>query len=109
MYKATKTARGFTHASFKDRYGANCSIQESSLATEAAIWFGIDDADPQIMCSDAKRLGLSLQDTVGWQPYPLPEEVLLTTRMHLTQDQVKALLPVLIHFAETGELPESGD
>lgn len=26
-------------------------------------------------------------------------------RMHLTQDQVKALLPALKHFAKTGELP----
>lgn len=26
-------------------------------------------------------------------------------RMHLTQDQVKALLPALQHFAEHGEMP----
>jgi hypothetical protein len=27
------------------------------------------------------------------------------TRMHLTQAQVKALLPLLSHFAENGALP----
>lgn len=107
MYNATRTLRGFTHAEFEDRYGAKCSIQKSSLATEDAIWFGINDADPQIMCSDASRLGLPCQGHNGWQKYQIPEEVLLTTRMHLTQDQVRALIPVLAHFAETGELPNT--
>ena len=67
------TQRGFTVFSFKDRYDEPCSIQKSSLATEDAIWFGLDK-DNQ--------------------------------RMHLTQDQVKSLLPILQTFAETGELPE---
>jgi hypothetical protein len=30
--------------------------------------------------------------------------VALTTRMHLTQEQVRALLPWLVKFAEEGEL-----
>jgi len=37
----------------------------------------------------------------------LPDGVSLTTRMHLTQDMVKDLLPVLTHFAETGNLPQT--
>jgi hypothetical protein len=54
---------------------------------------------------DAARLGLSTAgETVGWVPYSLPPEVHLTTRMHLTQEQVRALLPHLIKFAEDGEL-----
>ena len=34
------TERGFRIAEFTDRYGEPCSIQESSLATEWAIWLG---------------------------------------------------------------------
>jgi hypothetical protein len=62
--------RGFRKADFKDRYNADCSIQESSLASEAAIWLGVHE-----------------------------------NRMHLTVDMVAALIPMLQHFVETGELP----
>jgi len=103
--KTEFTQRGFATIDFKDRYGSSCSIQKSSLATEDAIWFGINDADPQIMASDARRMGIPTPATVGWVPFAIPEEVLLSTRMHLTQDQVKELLPILQHFAEHGELP----
>lgn len=34
--------RGFMRAEFKDLYGEVCSIQKSSLATEHAIWLGLD-------------------------------------------------------------------
>lgn len=64
------TVRGFLLGQFWDRYGELCSIQKSSLATEDAIWLGVDEH-----------------------------------RMHLTQEQVAALLPLLQHFAETGDLP----
>lgn len=94
------THRGFGLIQFKDYYDAECSIQKSSLATEDAIWLGVDDANPQIMASKVVAGG------TGWIPYEIPKDVLLTTRMHLTQDQVKTLLPILTAFAETGELPE---
>ncbi len=42
----------------------------------------------------------------GWIPVPLPEGASTSGRMHLTRDLVKELLPLLQHFAETGELPE---
>lgn len=99
------TARGFSRLTFSDRYGAECSIQMSSLATEAAIWFGINDAQPQIMASDALKMGFSTGgQTTGWVPYKVPDEVLLSTRMHLTREQVAALIPVLQHFVDTGEV-----
>lgn len=98
------TPRGFDITNFKDRYGLNCSLQKSSLATEDCIWFGVDDADPKIMASDAARLGLPVEDDSGWVPFDIPQEVILHTRMHLTQEQVKELLPFLTLFAETGEL-----
>lgn len=111
-FKYGITPRRFPYVTFQDRYGAACSLQLSSLAMDNAIWLGIDDADPKIMARDAHRMQLDhlLQESGperlnGWVKYPLPEEVLLTTRMHLTQEQVKALLPILQHFAETGEFP----
>jgi len=34
------TNRGFVRYEFDDRYGEPCSLQESSLAFEDAIWLG---------------------------------------------------------------------
>ncbi len=103
--KFHKTPRGFRKGEFVDRYGEPCSIQKSSLATEDAIWLGIERANPQIMVSDAVRLGLSKEpNPVGWMPYPVPNEVHMSTRMHLTKKEVKALLPILQKFVETGEI-----
>lgn len=101
----TTTERGFERIEFLDRFQAKCNIQESSLATEAAIWFGVQDADPQIMWADAAAAGVKTDAKCGWVPYPIPKEVLLTTRMHLTQDQVADLMPILQHFVDTGSLP----
>lgn len=88
-----KTNRGFTLLEFEDRYGVKCSLQKSSLATEDAIWFGCNDADPRVMLPGT-----------GWTPIKMPTEYAANTRMHLTQEQVRTLLPYLQRFAETGEL-----
>ena len=96
--KETTTHRGFKLIEFKDRYGAECNIQESSLATEHAIWFGVADADPKIMASK------TIEGGTGWVKYLIPDDVLLTTRMHLTRDQVKELMPILQKFVDTGEI-----
>ena len=102
---ATSTPRGYKVIEFKDRYGVECSIQKSSLATEDAIWLGPSDPNAKILHGDAKRLGIETNADCGWIPYPLPDEVQCTTRMHLTQAQVAKLLPILERFANTGELP----
>lgn len=104
MIKRATTERGFSCICFRDRYDQPAIIQKSSLATEAAIWFGVVDADPQVMAADAWKVGIDTDAKCGWVAYEIPKEVLLSTRMHLTQDQVKELLPILTHFAETGEL-----
>lgn len=93
MFKKELTNRGFSLIEFEDTYKDKCSIQKSSYGSEPRIWFGIDDANPQI-CIQGQ----------GFVPYKLPEEVHLTTRMHLNQEQVKQLLPILEHFAKTGNL-----
>jgi hypothetical protein len=97
--KKGNTHRGFAIVEFTDLYGAECSIQKSSLATDDAIWIGVDDANPQIMASKV------IEGGTGWVKYPIPKDVSLNTRMHLSQAQVKELLPILKVFAETGELP----
>lgn len=43
-------------------------------------------------------------ELTGWLPYPIPKDVHISTRMHLTRDQVASLLPALHRFVETGEL-----
>lgn len=103
-----KTQRGFATGSFTDHYGAQCSIQKSSLACIDAIWLGVDDPDPKIMCSDAIRMGLKQREggdaDNGWTAFEIPKEVMINTRMHLTQKQVTELLPMLEKFAKTGDL-----
>ncbi len=48
-----------------------------------------------------------LNPEYGWEDVPLPKDVEIASRMHLSQEQVRELLPLLQHFAETGEIPES--
>lgn len=94
--KKTKTARGFALIEFQDRNENPCSLQKSSIATDHAIWFGIDDAAPTRLIPGQ-----------GWTPVEFPEGTSFQTRMHLTRSQVKKLLPLLEYFVETGELPQS--
>lgn len=94
------TERGFGLYKFVDRYGEPCSLQESSLATEACVWLGISTVKLQL---------------VGWHPeYPArprdmtegeSKNILAFGRMHLTQKQAAELIPLLQHFADTGKLP----
>ncbi|BAO05166.1 hypothetical protein AN649_10040 [Clostridium sporogenes] len=96
--KEMQTDRGFKLIKFEDFYDVKCNIQESSLATEEAIWFGVEDANPRILASKIK------EGRTEWAKYPIPDDVLLSTRMHLTREQVKELLPILQKFADTGEI-----
>lgn len=98
--KLSKTARGFPYYEFKDNNGVTCSLQKSSSALEPKIWLGVDDGNPQIMASKI------IEGGIGWVKYPIPEDVLLTTRMHLTIAQVKKLIPVLQNFVKTGEIDD---
>ncbi len=100
------TQRGFALGEFKDQYGNQCSIQKSSIATKDCIWLGVDDPQPQIMVSDARRLGITNSMANGWMPYEIPSEVSISTRMHLSREDVKKLLPLLQKFVETGSLTE---
>jgi hypothetical protein len=74
ILKWSITPRNFLYANFKDRYNQDCSLQESSLADEAAIWLGVD------------------KDLNGAK----------SSRMHLTQEMAAELWPILKLFAQTG-------
>lgn len=76
--KPEKNELGFKIANFVDLYGDKASIQESSLATDNAIWLGLNEG--------THHQGECL------------------ARMHLNQEQVAALLPLLERFVKTGHL-----
>ena len=91
---------------FTDLYGAKCSIQvtkepiphgveaediNSFKLTEEFIELGCDDANPRICIR-------------GWRSLIFPEGTIFTTHMFLGKDQLSNLIPLLEHFANTGEL-----
>ena len=93
------TKRGFAIHEFTDRNGVKCSLQKSSLATDDCIWLG---------CAE---IGLKrFEPFIGWSDVPLENRgpnginYIANTRMHLTREQVKELLPILQRFVKTGEL-----
>lgn len=111
----TKTGRGFRMVEFTDANGHECTLQQSSAIGDtdegwnnpgsSFVWLGVDDAQPQVMKSQAESLGLTLPpgEVSGWMPYPIPDEVLLSTRMHLNREQVEGLIQRLQSWLDTGE------
>lgn len=90
-----KTERGFSVGGFIDLYGERCSIQKSSLATDDAIWLGIDN--PKLIVFENEQKGKYLVTD-------MPNNFSVSSRMHLNREQVAQLLPMLQKFVETGEL-----
>lgn len=111
----TITSRGFKAVEFVDAYGHACSLQQSSAIGDyddaiynpgsSFVWLGVDDCKPQVLKSRAKALGLTLPpgEVSGWMPYPLPEDVLISTWMHLNREQVSGLVERLQQWLKTGE------
>jgi len=87
--EVTQTCRGFDYIEFDDYYGQHCSLQKSSLMEPNAIWLGVKNTGP--------NLGLMYGDVNQ-------KNVDVHCRMHLSQEQVKQLLPFLVKFAKTGQL-----
>lgn len=92
-----ESARGFEFIQFKDRNETVCSLQVSSIADHdkpgvSAVWLGPDDAAPKVLWREAASVGVKTAATEGWVPYPVPSEVLLTTRAHLSRENVAALI-----------------
>lgn len=93
--KVKHTQRGFAYVDLVDGYGNAGTIQKSSAIDPPSIWLGVDD--PKISVFDQNGDG-------KWTDIELPEGALIQSRLHLTQEQVKQMLPFLQKFAETGEL-----
>lgn len=82
------TQRGFSRWEFDDLYQQKCSLQNSSLATEGAIWLGVDNTGPSLEGPNGKK-----NEQVG-------------ARMHLSRKQVEQLLPLLHNFVEKGSIDQ---
>jgi hypothetical protein len=95
--KKIKTQRGFALYEFKDRNDTVCTVQKSSLETEDAIWLGAKTLEVQHFKAGKGWNKLEFNNTVC-------EHWVGNERMHLTKKQVKALLPILQKFVETGEI-----
>lgn len=89
-----KTQRGFDLSTFKDSYGNECSLQKSS-SIEPKVWLGINN--PKLIVFENDSMGKYIETV-------MPKTFSVNSRMHLTQKQVKELLPQLQKFADTGEL-----
>ena len=97
------TSKGISHCNFKDGNGENCSIQESSAAEQAYIWLGCDEiglkgfipnGDPSWRDVTKEQV----QEKFGFK------HIIANNRMHLTQEQVKELIPILQKFVDTGSI-----
>lgn len=82
--------RGSRYFLFKDYNNKECSLTHSRLEIENVVWLGVDE--PKILTSK------------GIIKEPIPDVIDIESRMLLTQEQVKALLPILQKFAYTGVL-----
>lgn len=108
----TTNARGFATVEFTDSYGEQASITCSSQVGDyedsyerpgtSALWLGLGKVEPKIMATDARAHGVDTQETTGWVPYPIPEAVLMNTKMHLNREQVRGLISRLEHWLEHG-------
>lgn len=104
-----KTDRGFEIIHFDDDYGVDCTLQESS-SVEPHIWLGVHNPEVCIRFKDAIANGLDLEKKFpetnenGWCDFPIPDEALIKSRMHLNQEQAKLLADRLNFFAEHGYL-----
>jgi hypothetical protein len=89
-----KTARGFKLYKFLDSCNIECSLQESSHIVPS-IWLGVTNPKLTVFQDESKGKYIETE---------MPRNFSVDSRMHLTSDQVKELLPYLIKFAFTKEL-----
>lgn len=100
--KKKHTNRGFSFYEFKDENDVKCNLQQSSNAEKNCIWLGADKLDIQEF--------VAYRQPSAWMPRPefdvhtIEHHFIGNNRMHLSQKQVKKLLPILTKFAETGEI-----
>jgi hypothetical protein len=95
------TPRGLSIVNFTDVAGIACSLQKSCSGEEDRIWLGADTIGLREFVPNR---------TPAWQDRSEFDErregryYQANTSMHLNQEQVAALLPLLQRFVDTGEL-----
>ncbi len=67
--------RGFGYYKFKDQYGRECSLNESSAARQKCIWLGTKDEAMHLNQKDVAELIPLLQHFVETGHLPRKEEV----------------------------------
>lgn len=92
IFEKSKTARGFDILYFDDDNSELCDIQKSSSADKSRIWLGVHNATAEILASRTQQGG------TGWVKYPIPEDVMITHRMHLSRKQSVLLAFKLLKF-----------
>lgn len=97
------TNRGFGLYRFQARRGESCSLQKSSLATEDCIWLGHDNMDMRVFIPYAPQAWHPISEDELKQRFNA-QDVLTNTRMELTREQVKDLIPILQKFVDTGDI-----
>lgn len=92
IYTEGVTNRGFKIIHFYDSYNELCTIQESSNI-DPHIWLGTSKSNPKIMIKGK-----------GWVDYELPDDVLISHRMHLNKKQCISLGFKLLKFGLFGKI-----
>jgi hypothetical protein len=127
--KKGRTSRGFAYVEFVDTYGNECTLQASSGIQDtddadvedhyfwypgsSRVWLGVARPNPKILRSVAHARGIPLLDDngypdpnieiSGWQPFMIPDEVNISTRMHLNREQVLGLINRLRDWLERAD------
>lgn len=91
------TNRGFKLIQFRDDYDELCDIQESSNI-EPHIWLGTHNPNPKILASKVNP------NKKGWVKYEIPDDVLISHRMHLNKKQCIPLGLKLLLYGISGKL-----
>ncbi len=100
-----RTGRDFGIGRFSDHYGEKCSIQDSSLACQSAIWLGISEDSVLALVPGQGWKDLDIKQMVR-KVEPGASNVLVKRRMHLTVGMVRQLITVMQRFVETGSIQE---
>lgn len=99
--KRVTTQRGFAKIEFTDLYGVASKVQKSSLATQDAIWIGAEDIGLKVFIKGKGWRDVStekLRELLG------VDEVMVNNTIHLSQEMVSDLIPVLQKFSDEGEI-----
>ncbi len=123
IYKDQYTEFDFTQK-FSDGPGTTFQVQRAKfdkvLADSAAkqgadirykhtiTAVDVSGARPRVSYTDNQGNAHTIEtkETTGWIPYPIPDDVLLTTRMHLSLEQVKELIPFLQAWVDNGSFKQ---